>query len=164
MKSVESRFHLQALREAVADTHAQADSVSDWSVGMQIEHCCLCTTLICRSLGVSQAPKPASFNPLRNLLLTTARIPRGKANASEVTLPKTGPSTATLHDVIDEAAAALQAALLLPANRWFDHPLLGAMTKSQALRVVQIHNRHHLKIINDIQAAVEHKRRELGVG
>lgn len=127
--------------------------LSNWSIGMHIEHCGLTMLGICDQLSRSQPPRPGGFNMVRTLMLFTGWIPRGRAKAPQPVLPQPQPPVEALHQLIEQSRQALARTEPLADEKWFAHPMLGPMSKRQTLRFIAVHNHHHLKIIRDIQSA-----------
>jgi hypothetical protein len=147
-------YGLEELRAAVAHADSSAARVSKWSVGMHIHHCCLGMMGICRVLSASQPPPPGSrFSLAAAFVFLTGRIPRGRGKAAEVVLPKQDVSQEELSALLDESERMLAAARELDRGAWFEHFAFGVLARDRALRFVEIHNRHHLRIISDIGGA-----------
>ena len=87
------------------------------------------------------------------MILATGRIPRGRAKAPEIAMPQEGIAGDELGGWFDNAVTWVERAAELPADRWFRHFALGVLDRDRALRFVEIHNRHHLQIISDIERA-----------
>jgi len=144
-------YDIETLRTAVRSAGRTASSVSKWSVGMHIHHCCLAATGICRSLSESTPPPPASrFSFVSWVVFLSGRIPRGRGKSPDVAVPKTDVSSEELLTLLDECDRAVGEAERLDSESWFDHFAFGILTRDRALKLIGIHNRHHLRIIADI--------------
>jgi hypothetical protein len=147
-------YRLDHLRDAVQHANATAPDVSQWSVGMHVQHCCLAMIGTCRALEKSTPPPPPSRPPLiRLVVFTTGRFVRGRAQAPERALPREGLSPAELASLLEEAGRQVAAAGNLEAGRWFKHFIFGVLKRDDALQFLRIHNRHHLRIVSDIVSA-----------
>ena len=145
---------LDELRQYVKSADVQCADVSAWSIGMHIHHTALAIIGVCNALSNSEPPTPSrSFSPLRFLLFRLGRFPRGRAKAPEVTLPRRDLSTDELDSCINDAANRLEDASRLPSDRWFKHFVFGVLNRDETLRFIDIHTRHHLRIIRDILVA-----------
>lgn len=77
-------------------------------------------------------------------------FPRGKAKAPRQVLPE---GEIILNDLIDQLALAkknLAGFNSLDQNNYFEHPYFNQLNKIQAKRLLEVHTKHHLKIIKDI--------------
>lgn len=147
-------FGLDDLRALVPEAAVQVPAISGWSVGMHIEHVCLAMIEVCRSLLASELPAPASgFRPLTWLVLTTGRIPRGRAKSPEPALPKQGVEAGELTALLDECSDWLGRAAAASPDQWFEHFVFGVLKRDRTLRFLEVHNRHHLRIAGDILRA-----------
>jgi hypothetical protein len=118
---------------------------------MQIEHCLKATNGICRAL-VHSKPSPAKTKKgvVRRMIFQTGMIPRGRGRAPETSRPAEATSEAALVELLAQARVAVQDAAATDDHCWWQHNALGIMQRDEALRFIEIHNRHHLKIISDI--------------
>jgi len=133
----------------------QFRTVSGWTIGMHIRHCALVMVLVCRGLNESQAsPARKRWRSRRALVFLTKWIPRGTRKAPDFVVPDEAQPREELLQALNEAHAAVAAACRLDAGRWIPHPNLGPLSRDEALKFLLIHNRHHLKIIRDIQRGV----------
>lgn len=139
------------LRAALADSDRRDDR-SAWSVGMHVEHCALATIAVVAALRGSAGPMPARrrIAPLRFLVLRLGRIPRGRAQAPKIVIPRADRSDAERRGLLDRAEAARREAAALPRESWLAHPALGPLTRDETLRFLAVHDRHHLATIERI--------------
>jgi hypothetical protein len=123
---------------------------------MHVHHCCLAMMGVCRSLAASRPPPPPSrFSILAALILVAGRIPRGRAKAPESAVPRSVLGAAELSSLVDECERTVGAAKRLDRGAWFKHFALGVLPRDRALRFLDVHNRHHLKIVAEILSAGE---------
>lgn len=147
-------FGLDHLRASVANASVRVPSVSDWSIGMHVHHCCLAMILICESLRDSVPPPPRSeFSLVPWLIFTSGRIPRGRGKSPDIVLPRADVSPTELHAHLDESEQLVTEANDLDPQSWFNHFAFGVLRRDKTLRFIQIHNHHHLRIIADIAAS-----------
>jgi hypothetical protein len=90
------------------------------------------------------------FNKIRFMVLTFGKIPRGKAKAPEIALPKQVFSINDLKEKLQLVKTMLPILNNLPANAFFNHPYFGHLNLKQAKRNLTVHTNHHLKIVKDI--------------
>lgn len=125
--------------------------VSRQSVGWQVHHSLQVLNTVLTALEKSD---PAAYKPefhlLRYVLLTLGWFPRGKAKAPKAVRP---PETFSREDIerqLQEAREHLSRLDALPARSHFPHPYFGSLNKTQTVRFLGVHTRHHLKIVEDI--------------
>ena len=82
--------------------------------------------------------------------MSTKKIPRGKAKAPQVVVPKEGITIADLEYHLTKARDAIKALEFVSKNHFFKHPYFGDLKKKQTILFLEIHTQHHLKIIQDI--------------
>lgn len=125
--------------------------VSDGAVGWHIEHSLLTLDVILNALKNSDPGKYKwSFNFVRTLIMNIGKIPRGKAKAPQVVQPATVFNEHTLQQHISHSMALAKSINQLQPNHFFKHPYFGNLNRKPAIRFLQIHTQHHLRIINDI--------------
>ena len=148
-------YALEDLRTSVASAAAlRVPAVSEWSIGMHVHHCCLGMIEICHSLIASTPPPPRSgFSLKRSLVFFSGRIPRGRFRSPDIVVPKEDISPAELRTLLDQSERILAEVDDLDPKTWFRHPAFGVLDRDKTLRLILIHNRHHLRTISDIVAA-----------
>ncbi len=147
-------FGLEHFRASVVEASSCVPAVSDWSIGMHVHHCCLAMIGICGSLKESVPPPPRSgFSLVTSLIFMSGWIPRGRGKSPQVVLPRRDVSPAELDAQLDESERLLTEAHDLDPQASFRHFAFGVLRRDKALRFMEIHNRHHLRIISDIAAA-----------
>lgn len=146
--STDLRF--DALRAAIDSASARAPAISDWSVGRHVEHCALAASSIARALLASDSQPPGGPTAAGWIVLLAGRIPRGRGRAPQAVVPVTERAPAELHARLDEAAALTERARRADPAAWFRHFGLGVLRRDRALRFLDIHHRHHLRIVRDI--------------
>jgi hypothetical protein len=127
-----------------------APSVSQWSVGKHIDHCCLAIQRICGALAESTPPVKGRRTALGVLVFTLGSIPRGRGKAPEASVPSEEPTEAKLIENIELANQAIASAQQLDPDAWFRHFVFGTLKRDRSIVLLNIHNNHHLKIIADI--------------
>lgn len=125
--------------------------ISGWTVGQQIEHVCMTIVRVHKELF-----SPASLNrkthlkPLGRAILTVGRIPRGRGKAPAVVRPSDGSTTEQVQAVVLNAKASGAEVANAPEAGTFDHPIFGVLDKKRAIRFLEVHTDHHIRIIKDI--------------
>ena len=142
---------LDQLENHIPCSESMNFSVSQSSVGWQIEHSLLTINGIITAIQNSN-PKEYSWQLsfIKWVILATKKIPRGKAKAPKVVVPKEGITIADLELHLAKARDAIKALEFVSKNHFFKHPYFGNLKKKQTILFLEIHTQHHLKIIHDI--------------
>jgi hypothetical protein len=127
--------------------------ISRWSVGMHIHHCSLAMVGVARAVMRQSGARPRwSPNVLRTMVLVTGCIPRGRAQTPAEARPEPGFDERRLVSALRDAEEMVRELVDAPADAWFRHFALGIIRMRSVPRFLEIHNRHHLRIIRDILA------------
>lgn len=150
---------LLALAEQADLAAVRAEAVSGWTVGQQLEHLLLSDQTILEGfdafLDGTSTSEGGGPTAIGRLILMLGFIPRGKGKAPRRVLPGAldpgGVVTGFVEvkrrfEELEPRLGELEASRA--TNR---HPVLGAFDFRQWLRFIQIHHRHHTKIIEDIR-------------
>ncbi len=147
-------YGLEYLRASVASAALRVSTVSEWSIGMHVHHCCLAMVGFCQALIASTPPAPQSrFSLVAAAVFSSGRIPRGRGRSPDVALPNQDISATELWTLLDQSERILTEVHDLDPKTWCRHPVFGVFDRDKTLRFILIHNRHHLRIISDIVAA-----------
>ena len=126
--------------------------VSQVPVGWHIEHSLLVLNAIVSGLKKS---RPAAYKPTfdwrRQVVLVLGVIPRGKIKAPAAVRPVETFNAASLQQHLYTTKANLESIGQLSPDHFFTHPFLGDFKLIPAVKFMQVHTRHHLKIIRDIR-------------
>jgi hypothetical protein len=127
------------------------EAISKSSVGWHIEHTLLTFNLIIDLLKKSDPDTYKwKFNFWRTVILTTGKIPRGRAPAPKSVRPKDDFTAETLQQHAAVAREKLMVLQNLHPNSYFEHPYFGKLKLRSAIKFLKLHTKHHLEIINDI--------------
>ena len=142
---------LNKLNNYVPRWSVKNETVSKWSVGMQIEHCLLGTRGICNAV-VHSKPYSGKIKKsfVRRAIFLTGIIPRGRGKSPAAAIPNEQSTESALRELLAEANLSAQKAVEADRDCWWKHFAFGVMKRDEALKFVEIHNKHHLKIISDI--------------
>lgn len=125
--------------------------ISKANVGWHIEHSLLTimgvTKVVLRSNPINYKWR---FKLSRLLIFTFGKITRGKAKAPEVVVPKNDISKSQLLLNLELTKKLILELKSISNDHYFEHPYLGKLKKKNAIRFLEIHTKHHLKIIEDI--------------
>lgn len=142
---------LQDLENKVPNQEMVNISISKSSVGWHIEH-----TLLTLNRVIEQVQKsdPSAykwtFNFKRFLVFTMNKIPRGKAKAPKVVQPNTDFNIETLKSQLENGKVNIAKLKSMNKNQYFDHPYFAHLNLKPTVKFLEIHTKHHLKIIDDI--------------
>ena len=124
--------------------------VSKSNVGWHIEHILLTNKMIIEAVEKSNPANYIwSFKLSRILVFTINKIPRGRAKAPKVVVPKTYDEQ-TLLEHLKIVTLKIQALENMSSDKYFDHPYFGNLRLNKTIKFLEIHTNHHLEIINDI--------------
>jgi hypothetical protein len=85
-------------------------------------------------------------------MFTFKKIPRGKRKAPATVQPPEQYEANYFDDLFKKVEEKLNILKTIPPNANVLHPALGLINKAEALKFLMVHNKHHLKIIEDILA------------
>lgn len=124
--------------------------VSASNAGWHIEHILLVIEKIIEALKTAE-PKNYKwqFNLIRSIVFATHKIPRGKGKSPKAVLPKNYDAVmltehyAKVERKVDELES-------ISKDNYFKHPVFGDLRLLKTITFLEIHTKHHLKIIDDI--------------
>jgi hypothetical protein len=97
---------------------------------------------------------PAAYKPKRSLakfiVYTFNMIPRGRAKAPGSVRPPDQISIELIQEHFANAHDSLKTLEFLSKDHYFEHPYFGDVNLKSAIKFLNIHTKHHLKIIDDI--------------
>ncbi len=127
------------------------DSVSKSDVGWQLDHA---LKVINGVSGIMIKTNPnkykKDFNLMRTVLFPLCYIPRGRAKSPKIVLPPNIILKEDLSAQLQSAHINIENVNVLPKTSHFKHHVFGMLSKKQTLRFLEIHTKHHLKIVSDI--------------
>ncbi|MFD1062902.1 DUF1569 domain-containing protein [Winogradskyella litorisediminis] len=125
--------------------------ISKATIGWQIDHSLKVINNVCLAM---QSSDPNTFEKnmtfIGKFLLTLGRFPRGKAKAPKHVRPPEIIEKEALIKQIADAKKNIESINTLPANAYFKHPMFGHINKKRVTRFLEIHTKHHLNIIKDM--------------
>jgi hypothetical protein len=126
-------------------------AISEAAVGWHIEHCLLVIKQITATVAQSDPSLfKRKFNFSRFFIFLLKSIPRGKAQAPKVVIPKEEITLAQLESSLTNTYQAISYLKDCEKQQYFMHPYFGQLNKKQTIKFLAIHTEHHLKIIRDI--------------
>ena len=142
---------LQQLESYLALHQKLNDSISGETIGWHIAHSCMVINTITNAIVHSNPAKAKPvFSATFYWFLLTNHIPRGKAKAPNIVIPKQSITQEQIEQEIELAKANLQTLASTQKQKYFTHPIFGDLNVSKTLRFFIVHTNHHLKIIRDI--------------
>ncbi|WP_395065243.1 DUF1569 domain-containing protein [Flavobacterium sp.] len=126
-------------------------SVSTSTIGWQIEHSFI---TIYKVVNVVKNSNPKEykwkFNKNKILISILGFFPRGKANAPKIVLPDEIITKESIKSSLEKVKTTLVEWDSLDKNAHFQHPFFGNLNKKSTMWFLNMHTKHHLKIVNDI--------------
>ena len=142
---------LNQIEQHIPFHEAERQSVSSASVGWHLEHCMLVLNGVVRTIEAS-SPNEYKFQwkPIRCVIMTVKKIPRGKGRAPSRVQPTVEFNEASLREHLLRTREAIKKLNSLGRNQFFSHPYFGNMKLKAAIKFLGIHTTHHLSIVHDI--------------
>ncbi len=126
------------------------NKVSQVSAGWHLSHSMLTLRRIIETIAASDpAGYKRSFSFAKLLVFATNNIPRGKGRAPKTVLP-TDINEIALEQQLHELKTLVALLNTLDPNQYFAHPYFGDLKLQEVIHFMEIHTRHHLKIVQDI--------------
>lgn len=142
---------LAELEHSVPFYNKKKESISQSDAGWHIEHSLLTIDQIIARLSQSKNNRyKRAFSFPRFIVMTTGIIPRGRAQSPRSVQPAGDINPETLQRHLAITSEKLIELVLLDKEQFFEHPYFGHLKLKQAVRFLEIHTRHHVKIIRDI--------------
>lgn len=137
----------------IPQMEARNEKVSKVDVAWQLDHSLRVLIEVSKSMVASDpGTYQAKFNLRFRILSALNWIPRGKGRTPKAVMAQETISKEGLQQKVIEAKQLLQRVEKLSDKHYFDHPLFGHIKKRQALRFLNMHTQHHLKIVREIVA------------
>ena len=149
---------------AVHELHdVEAARVSKWTVGKQLEHLLLSDETVLDRLDSltdgREGPAGGGKTVLGRAVLLIGFIPRGLGKAPVLVKPAGRDAAdieAGLQRLAERLAELTEQLPLLEETGWrCRHPFFGALDIGEWMRFLDVHHRHHLKIVRDIRKAAD---------
>ena len=142
--------YLIEVENKISNQEISNAEVSKANVGWHIEHILLTIDKIIDSLKKSEpANYKSSFNFTRLLVFTMNKLPRGRVKATKAVIPEEY-NEKSLREHLYSTKLKLEELKTIDSNKYFNHPVFGNLKLNKTIKFLDIHTKHHLKIINDI--------------
>jgi hypothetical protein len=142
--------YLEEIKSHIPKFEEKNLKVTKSTVGWQIDHSLKVINGIISALKDAPTDKKSKLTLLGRFCLTTKYIPRGKGKAPKQVLP---PETIEESELNTQLATAKTLVPLLKdinPKTTFKHPYFGVLNTKQTIKFIEVHTKHHLKIIEDI--------------
>ncbi|WP_298238658.1 DUF1569 domain-containing protein [uncultured Algibacter sp.] len=126
-------------------------SITKTDIGWQLDHSLKAINGISTILAKTD-PKEykKDFNFKRMVLFTLSFIPRGLGKAPKTVIPPDNITTEDLQAQLHSAKNHIDSLNQVHEKAYFNHHIFGTLNKAKTLRFLEVHTKHHLKIVNDI--------------
>lgn len=146
----ELRETLQRFEDTLIHWEKLNPSISTSNIGWHIEHSLLTLNKIIYALETSN---PSKFKPTFKLskliIFTLNKIPKGKVKAPKIVMPMEY-DLDSLTNHFQQSLGNVERLARLDSNSFFTHPYFGDLRLKDAIKILKIHTKHHLKIIDNI--------------
>lgn len=146
---------LQELESSIPYLAYHNNKISKKSADWHIDHSLKVLIQVMHALKTSDPETyKQGMNLQGHLVCLLGKIPRGvgKAPKTVVHLQDKSIVRTELEEQLNQARRLIKDFISLDERAYFVHPLFGQMKKKPALRLMEIHTRHHLQIIQEIIA------------
>jgi hypothetical protein len=126
-------------------------TITKTNVGWQLDHTLKVINRVCTILEKTKPSKyKKDFNIPRTILFNVGWLPRGRAKAPEQVIPPAIILEEKLFSQLKTAKTHLESIKLVDDKAFFIHHIFGNLSKAKTIRFLEIHTKHHLKIVRDI--------------
>lgn len=143
---------LEAYQNRISDAEKINPKISDVSVGWHIDHILKAIIDPTRFIRKSDPKKfKPGFNFKRSFLFTLGFMPKGILKAPKsVSAPEKFVKEIDLRNQMEQAKATVKEWENFDKNCWYIHGAIGPLNVNGNLRLLKIHCKHHLQIIDSI--------------
>ncbi len=128
--------------------------VSAGSIGWHLDHLMLTVELtLLKMTESSPEAYRREYGFWRAVCIGLGWLPRGRAKAPKIVTPVSLKEASALEEQLSQVREQLQKAALLHPKQYMQHPFFGKLKRDTAFRFLEIHTRHHLQIIKEINAS-----------
>jgi len=140
-----------SIEKLIPKREAKNEKVSQADVAWHLDHLLKTINQLTNELENSNPAKfTSSFSMQKAFVFTMGRIPRGVAKTPENLRPPDVILTDNLYAQLANAREKVAKISNLNENAFFGHPVFKNINRDQTIRFLEIHTKHHLKIIKDI--------------
>ena len=142
---------IESLKENFKHGSKQAASVSAKGIDWHVHHSLLVISGVCYLLMQSNSKDyQPKFNFLKQVIMATGVIPRGKARAPKEVVPPEMINPEATQKLFTKVEYQLKELESLNKNHFYTHHIFGDLNLKNSVKFLGIHTKHHLKIMRDI--------------
>ena len=142
---------LSELESYIPQLEKTNSKITHSNVGWQIDHSLRVIRAVGKQLEISNPNEfKSTFSFGKFIIMTTKHIPRGKAKAPKSVQNESPITEVSIREFLEKTKEQVLKINHLDKNNHFPHPYFGKMNKKEAIRFIEIHTEHHLKIIRDM--------------
>lgn len=142
---------LELMESYIPNFEKSNSKISKVSVGWHLDHSLKVVNGVINTMKTSDISLyENNFTFLGKVFFMIGHFPKGRAKAPKRVLP---PAVILQDDIllqINKAKERIHQISSLDDNAYFQHPIFGNINKTRALRFLEIHTNHHLKIVKSI--------------
>lgn len=142
--------YLDELEAYIPAFKIQNTAISKSTVGWQVDHSLKVINGVVETLKKAPTNKRPNISMYGRVFLALRYFPRGKARAPKYVLPPETIEKEALEKQLDEAKKSIQLSSSIHPKVTFKHPYFGVLNRAQTITFIEVHTKHHLKIIRDI--------------
>ena len=141
---------LQEMESKIVHSEISNEHISKANVAWHLDHSLKVINSVATVLQKSDSDYKWNLNLKRVYFLLVKRIPRGKARAPKAVQSFDEITTKNIERQLKTARALIHEMETMNPKTNFIHPYIGKLNLKQAFIFIEIHTKHHLKIIDDI--------------
>jgi hypothetical protein len=142
---------LSEIEEHIPNKDIRNKAITSSNIGWQLDHSLKVFNAVSEWTENSNPEDyKKNFNFWRLILFPLCYIPRGKAKAPKIVRSPEVIKQEGLISLLDTARTHIKKLKKLPPKAYFKHFIFGMLSKKQTLRFLEMHTKHHLKIVKDI--------------
>lgn len=146
------KVRIDKLEKNLMYANIENQSISQRGVDWHIDHSLKVILGVLMSLEASNNKEyKYKFNFLRTFCLTFSYLPRGKARAPKVVNNLNQIQISELKKQIELSRVIINNLDSFDSKSNFKHPYFGVLNLKQSLKFLDVHTKHHLKIIDEIK-------------
>lgn len=146
---------IRALENLMPYAEEQNEAISSKDIAWHIDHCCRVILNVATSLEKSKPEKYIqNVSPAIAALFNVGVIPRGTAQAPPSLMAEGNITGDELQRQLKRAKNCSEQMEKLSTTHHFIHPYFGMLNLEMSSQFLDIHTKHHLKIMEDILALV----------
>lgn len=150
MKAAQLKLLIGLLEQKIIHSSKENSAISGVNVAWHIDHSLKVINSVIATLQKSDAKYSWDFNLKRTYFFLRKSIPRGKARAPKAVQSFEEITPKDIERQIKTARFLIQELETMDKNTNFIHPFIGKLNLKQAIKFLEVHTQHHLKIIEDI--------------